>query len=315
MNPNRASEQTRTAETIKSYLLRAESLLNRIATEMTLPEDAYPPPDAVVDYLIRHSGSWKWSTFRQRQANLACRYDIEYEKTGDPVLKDAADRIRKLPHAQCLPESTPGRTSSRKRKGIPEKDFNLLIANLANPKLGSQYARCSALWLMATLATGLRPCEWEQARLDPERGELVVVNAKATNGRGNGSTRILPVDPEDVPVVEAFLRTIREMIANGPSGHAIDYALLQKSCGVAVNRACKALWGGNPMKRYALYSARHQYLANLKAVVSKQEVAARAGHSSERTARRHYAPKRSAWQRYKDAAKMVLQSVPSQSQK
>ncbi|WP_240691019.1 site-specific integrase [Burkholderia cepacia] len=306
MKTNRARYQTRTDDTVARYLQRADSLLSRIADEMQLPEDAYPAPSDVVAYMKRHAHEWKWSTFRQYQASLVCRYQIEYERNGDRIFEATADEIRALPYSNCKPEREPGQTSSRKRKGIPKRDYDVLVANLANPKQGGDYAKRTALWLMAALSTGLRPCEWQKAELSEDESALVVQNAKATNGRATGVSRTVPVRTDDLPVIRAHLDALRELRAKG-----MTFNQIHNRCGEALNRACKAIWGKDSSKRYALYSARHQFAANTKAVASPEEVAALLGHSSTRTARRHYAPRRSAWLQFKQNAKPEVSNDPT----
>jgi integrase len=302
MNPNHARSQTRTASTIKVYLKRADSILSRIADEMQMPEDAYPAPDDVVAYMQHHASGWKWATFRQYQASLVCRYQIEFERTQDPLFEETANRIRALPWADCKKPTEPGQTSSRKRKGVPKRDYDVLVANLSNPKQGSDYARRAALWLMAALATGLRPCEWQGASLSDD-GILTAKNAKATNGRGTGVNRFIPVPPDDTPVVRTHIESLNEMQSKG-----FTFAQIHNRCGEALRRACQSLWGKDPKRRYALYSARHQFAANAKATKSQEEVAELLGHRSVRTAQRHYAKRRSAWAQFRNA--QVVSATP-----
>lgn len=298
MNTNRARNQTRTSDTVARYLKRADSILSRIADEMQLPEDAYPAPDDVVAYMERHASEWKWSTFRQYQASLVCRYQVEFERSQNPLFEKTADRIRSLPYVDCKKESEPGRTSSRKRKGVPKRDYDVLVANLSNPKQDGDYSRRAALWLMAALTTGLRPCEWRAASLSEDGTTLTASNAKATNGRGTGASRTVPVHPEDVQVIRAHLESLREMQAKG-----FSFAQIHNRCGEALRRACQSLWGKDPSRRYALYSARHQFAANAKATRPATEVAELLGHRSVRTAQRHYAPRRSAWMQFRETDK------------
>jgi len=298
MDLNRAGRQTRTANTVQSYLKRAENLLARIADELDLPEDAFPPPAEAVAFMRRNASQWKWSTFRQYQASLVCRYETEAERTGNQLFLETAEEIRSLAHSDCKPASAVGQTSSRKRKGIRLADYDLLIPNLSSPVRGGEFSKRTALWLMAAVATGLRPREWEHAELDEAQGMLHARNAKATNGRGTGVVRSVPVATEDVTVVRAHLQSIRELKEKGYS-----WLQIHAHCSVALNRACKSLWGNDPTKRYALYSARHQFSANSKAIHTPEEVAALLGHASVRTARTHYAPRRSAWPKFRDYAK------------
>jgi integrase len=302
MNANRARHQTRTDETVARYLRRADGLLCRMADEMQLPEDAYPAPADVVDYLRRNAGEWKWSTFRQYQASLACLYENEYKRTGNQLFVTTADSIRGLASNNCKAADEIGRTSSRKRKGIPKRDYDLLVTNLANPAHRGDWSRRTAVWLMAALATGLRPCEWETACLTADNATLVVKNAKATNGRATGETRSIPVPQEHLRTVRVHIASLRHLFTRG-----LSFSQIHNRCAEALRRACKATWGTDPSKRYALYSARHQFAANSKAIASPSEVATLLGHRSVRTARTHYAARRSAWPAFKAAPKPMPQ--------
>ncbi|MDR5809101.1 site-specific integrase [Caballeronia sp. LZ019] len=300
MDRNRARSQTRTEDTITKYLRRAHQILSRMAREMWLHEDAYPAPDDVIAYMERHASEWKWATFRQYQASIACRYDIEFERTQYPLFAKAAEQIRALSWANCKPESEVGQTSSRKRKGVPKRDYDALIAKLSNPAKGGDYSRRAALWLKAAVSTGLRPCEWREASLSVDGEELIVKNAKATNGRGTGLSRSVPVHPDDLEVVRAHLESLNALLAT-----RLTFAQVHECCAGALRRACRSLWPNDSKRRYALYSARHQFAANAKAVKSQEEVAELLGHHSVRTARRHYARRRSAWAQFREAAKSM----------
>jgi len=298
MNPDHARNQTRTADTIKLYLKRAHGILSKIAAEMQLHEDAYPAPDDVVAYMQRNANKWKWATFRQYQASIACRYEVRYEETRDPLYQRAAEEIRKLPWTDCKKASDPGSTSSLKRKGVPKRDYEVLVAKLWNPIRHGDFSKRAALWLMASMCTGLRPCEWEHASLSGDGTSVTANNAKATNGRGTGVSRTVPISAEDASVVRAHLESLAEMKAKG-----ITFDQMHERCSVALRRACRSIWGNDPKRRYALYSARHQFAANAKATKSHEEVAELLGHSSVRTARRHYAKRRSAWLEFKEASR------------
>ncbi|MEX3917836.1 site-specific integrase [Paraburkholderia sp. BR10872] len=264
-----------------------------------MPEDAWPEPSSVVEYLRRNTANWKWATFRQYQASLACFYEHEAAERGEAEFGRIAEAIRRLPWQDCKPENAVGQTSSRKRKGIPENDFSVLVGNLANPRNGGRWSQVAAAWLLAALPTGLRPVEWKQATLQVDlesgQGTLEVVNAKATNGRANGKSRTIDLKPEDVIVVHAHLEAVRALTNQGYA-----FETIHECCAAELRRACRRVWGKESAKRFSLYSARHQFSANIKAQESHERVAELLGHGSVRTARRHYAPRRSAWLKWRD---------------
>src|SRR3546814_20504862 len=71
-------------------------------------------------------------------------------------------------------------------------------------------------WLVAGIWTGLRPAEWRSTDLEMRedqpapfgrRAWLYVINAKATNGRGNGMMRTLDLTNFSDPVLGSIGRT------------------------------------------------------------------------------------------------------------
>src|SRR5260363_231597 len=122
---------------------------------MQLPEDAYPPPDEVVRYMEQRAHHWMWATFSQYQESLVYWYGRYYDKNGVPRFAKTSQALRVLSHKTCQPAHVSGHTSSRKRKGIPQRDFEALVARLSNPKQNSDYAKRTALWLAAAAVTGL----------------------------------------------------------------------------------------------------------------------------------------------------------------
>src|SRR5260363_111525 len=116
----------------------------------------------------------------------------------------------------------------------PQRDFEALVARLSNPKQNSDYAKRTALWLAAAAVTGLRPCEWRTAQLNEDATQLIVQNAKATNGRANGASRTIAIRPEDAASIQAHLASIHELLARG-----YPFAHIHQCCSIALNRACK----------------------------------------------------------------------------
>lgn len=64
-----------------------------------------------------------------------------------------------------------------------------------------------------------------------------------------------------------------------------------------------------------LYTARHQFSANMKNILSKDQVADLMGHSSNETAGLHYGKKRSGHLAYKEANKEMIDLINSSDNK
>jgi hypothetical protein len=146
------------------------------------------------------------------------------------------------------------------------------------------------LWLGIEL--GLRPSEWATARLDGTT--LVVTNAKATNGRGNGEVRSLGLDKLDPALIEmivelvGMIETAVEENSWAKIAAGVRYLFAWASAEAA--KHVRSLRGA----RICPYSTRHIAAARAKNGLDESGVAAFLGHVSTRTATMHYARKRSA---------------------
>lgn len=119
------------------------------------------------------------------------------------------------------------------------------------------------------------------------------MNAKHTNGRAHGISRVVVIDPDHwlSETVPMHMDLLREWLATDGNTFEQYYTRCRK----ALQRACRQLW---PKREYhiTLYTGRHQFCANLKvAGRSRAEVAYDMGHGSEKTAGTHYGKRRSGW--------------------
>lgn len=181
-------------------------------------------------------------------------------------------------------------TSGQKAKNISKKDLQKLLMSLSVSK--SKWSIATRIWMAAGYMTGLRPIEWGTARIEFKDNEkwVVVQNAKNTNGRATGKERRIKLtkllqDEFDLIVVQIGLAT--EAFNAGSWDEYYD------GCRFFLHQTCMRLW---PQRKHnpTLYTARHMFSANAKAVFGKTEVAALMGHASDMTAIRNYAKRRSA---------------------
>jgi len=155
-------------------------------------------------------------------------------------------------------------------------------------------------WLVAGISTGLRPGEWSLAQLEVRRlphGQrkiwLHVVNAKATNGRGNGTFRTLDISDFCDETLEAIERMVKRSEEWAKAGKTVAR---QSDCAQLFSKVCNVLFP-RMQKKYSLYSLRHQFIANMKSIFDLAEVATLSGHLSVKTQITHYGKRRSAWLR------------------
>lgn len=231
-----------------------------------------------------------------------------------------------------FPEETPRRNLMEKKRAdsIPKKDLYKLIDELlcSNKRIKNIGIKTQC-WLLAALATGLRPNEWETAYLkktDDDQWVLCVNNSKRkvampahmelkfyqqkypdlsienrfdieSHGFENipmdrQMTREIPVDERDLIWVENHLAGIAQ---NRQDGNTFSY--YYDSCRQALLRACVKTFDGK--KRYTLYVMRHQFAANIKNKYSQEKVAELMGHDDIGSAPKNYASRRKGYPEFR----------------
>lgn len=287
-------QPTLTPATKKQYVKLVWQMIKRIAKKYELEPMEIPAYALVVDLKDR-DGTLKENTLRLYRAALTHWFKSEGE----------GEALAKLDSAVF--ESSGAQPEIRSKKGIKRDDWNRLFAYIQKlNQSGGQYK--AGVMLVSMIFTGLRPVEWERATLVelsrasaaeypwaksfPGTGQITalhVFNAKNTNGRGGSGERYVPVPAEWLRVVKLNLDFIASHIASGE-----PYSKYQSVCQTAIGRLMKAVF---PKRRehYTLYSARHQFAAEMKSRLTKTEVADLMGHGSDTTAGRHYARATQAW--------------------
>ncbi|WP_419642403.1 hypothetical protein [Thiolapillus sp.] len=237
-------------------------------------------PEELLAWLRARAQYWKPATWRLNQAALV--YWLERHQAG--ALSEKVGALRRAEDVRWQGED---RTSAQKLKRIPDKDYRSLHARMSvDAAGGNANAALTLLWLSAGIWTGLRPSEWRHAAYAERNGQrlFVVRNAKATNGRAHGRTRTLIIDN----LTEEQVAQVKWLAAHLGAMNDMDYARCYLRCRKYLAGINKALWPRRK-KRITLYSARHQYSANLKkAGATRAEVAAAMGHASIDTAGEHY---------------------------
>ena len=226
------------------------------------------------------------STWRTYRSALTFYTELMYERS---LLKTAeVDFLKETlnGYGECLKQTT--KTSSQKRKNQQNKDHNLLMAHLRASK--SSFAPRLMMWLHVNRMVGLRPCEWNNARVNgvDDRISLIVDNAKTTNGRSHGIKRIIPIDHISEPNVANIGKFAGYCSHLSPS----EFKSLYEGCRKLLQRSSRKLWGKR-LKHITLYSSRHQFSADLKLNGrTMRDIAYLMGHISTDTATYHYGKRR-----------------------
>jgi len=257
---------------VATLTLRASAPLGRVAK---LCE--------IVDCFCSAHEEFSPATIRNYAASLHFAVG-EAEGDGEISADDAAAcRARLTLRPRPRPRSAEKRTSAKKAKSVQPQVLHAVCQKLR--RRGRQDDRLLVHLLVQNITFGLRPCEYEGARI--EELYLVVRSAKATNGRAPSETRELGL--EDLG--EHQLQSVKTLIADVERAANGNVAALIDRLGARVRRACKSL----KVPVFSLYTTRHQAIATKKSTSSAEEVAAFAGHVSTYTAVKHYAPKGKAW--------------------
>jgi integrase len=234
---------------------------------------------------------------------------------GDPSeYARAYDSLRGVQYLHMA--SANERTSSRKLKYFSDECLKALLNYAQTQGHRAPNAVRAAAFAKANLLVGLRPSEWFDVRFASylartETGEpirtsnglavfehmMIVENAKATHGRGNGQQRELilhSITPDELKDLMHFAEIARRHKERHPP--STDASKLNNLFFRPMNNMIRrALTAAGYAQRDipSIYSTRHQVVADFKASgYDKRKIAAFFGHSSEKTQREHYGQKK-----------------------
>lgn len=299
-----------------------------IARRSYLGEGApFPGPTELVDDLIADSVKYSRNTVITYRAAIRWRFYIELktipaESEMALEIKGCLERLVSME----LPKrgkSNDEINARRKRSlTIRESDLVKLEAALGkfNRKNSNNWGGKTREFFVAGIATGLRPSEWAQAKLqfnsDKSRHELFVISAKTKADpewskprKSSGDevvveyvvgepetveSRIVPIRQDDLDVVISHMKNIEE--------YGVErFLTYTRNCGRTLTRACHVAFSGK--KLFGLYVARSQAAANLKAGNEIGRVREIMGHTpTSKSTTSNYGKRRSAHAKFKQEA-------------
>ncbi len=294
--------RSRSPTTVAQYRLIYRRLEKMAKTDVGLTWDAAQGPEQVARLFRKHEADWQAATARLYRAAIIYVFD-QIESHGDVGIQKArrvlltsnsseetVSRLREQVREQRRDaKRRRPRTATQKVKRFSRKDTEELLKQLAGSR--STWGRPAARWFIAGYLTGLRPGEWQTARMHvDERGgfQLLVKNAKNTNDRAHSEHRTLSLTrlrDDQLRIIRLHLITVHTYAS---TGHFQD---LYDACRQLVRRKADAIWPKRS-RHPSLYTARHMFAADAKAMFDQVIVAALMGHASAETAGQHYAP---AW--------------------
>ena len=256
---------------------------------------------------------WRPSTIRRYRSAIACWIETVLPGSPDHDEEDVEEALALILDLEAGPTPkdriAPKRTSAKKRRSVSEDEHRRIVYELT-PRSGPGGPRADRTTKLCRLLVkhlphlALRPVEVHYgsvARVNAELGTVLnddldgaafvlrVVNAKATNGRGNGPVRTLDLSaykPKERQKIETLLALAAELLAKESCADLLHGRLSER-----LARACDRA----RVPRICFYTLRHQALATAKAHGSLEEAAALAGHGVTSTVAERYGQARSGW--------------------
>ncbi len=217
--------------TTMRYFRDHEAMRRSAAQEGIAPDDHV----AFAEWVIARRPGVVAGAWRRMRASALFGLDLE----GAETARLAERMLRGEGSAGAAPVSSgPARIST------PDREQQLLLfrALAARAKAGSRIAGVTALWLRAGRALGLRPCQWEHARIvaaDEAGGPYLRIRAAPQkHGRRSGSAQLC-IDLSGLKPAQrtAVLRLVEAVEEAGDK-----FGLLQGSCSQLLSRVCAELW-------------------------------------------------------------------------
>jgi integrase len=290
----------RTSATEAAYATRYRQLCTAARSDAVLAatKTGLKPPltaNVFVDWLLAKRDGYKANSWRQvrRSAVFGMNEDAKLNPRRAPAIHAAIAKLQAA--APPRGKDLPPKTSSTKAKRFLEADLDrVCFAALASRSPNSKRL---VAYLRAATICGCRPCEWPSATLRRSavpgfQWELIVPNAKNTNGRSTGEARTLrwtELSNDQVDDITAWIAFAQEK----------RYDTLLDTLGSLMSRLTGALFPHRKLLP-TLYSTRHEATARWKAtylsadqsieqrIAGLATVAALLGHISDETASKHY---------------------------
>lgn len=280
---------SRTPETETKYLAGGMQLLRRA---VRLYPSAHNPAQALTMLFSDPATEYRSSTTRLylQQIGAVLRGQARNGHISGPGAQLIFARFKVLLKARR--GQPPARTSRKKvRDARPDERFKIRTDLARRARLDGLDLADQVLALLLTVLPfcGLRPVEFAAAVM--KNATLYVQNAKASNGRAPGAERSISLADFPLPIVEGF-RLLIPLFQQFLRAYEGDWPRALGVLSERLARICRR----QKIRRLSMYSFRHVAIATWKrAGYSPGEIAALAGHSSIRTARRHYTPSRFGW--------------------
>ena len=231
------------------------------------------------------AAGWKRKTWRKRRAAARFALGEMLETASDSEVSLLLGKLEIVERIETTAKAgeVPPRGPAKKLKKMPVAKLEKLLDELSKSK--SAYASFASLYLVNSEIFGFRPVEWQSATIVQNRKSnelgIKVKNAKNSQGRANGDTRVVWLEEPNNELIRTFAAFIKAI-----KGYESEWDK-------TINSTAKLIFNIQARLRYknkiSMYSARHQFSANQK--YSKRDLVGLAGlmgHRSIATATEHY---------------------------
>lgn len=287
----------RSAKTIKNYFSVFKGL-NKRYTNWTNKKNLKPSHEGFHGWFVLNIPTWQFGTFRSYKAAVVCVAEVQ----GISVLLQLFENIEAT---NCKPKSSKlpfreRKTAAQRAKSYTERERDIIYDSI-NYLPEKSYWKREALDMYRIMnAFGPRECEIESLELiqqtynngSPPTLMLRIKNAKYSNGRAHGEFRHIVLthyEKADIDFLIQYIEKIKKPL--NAAGEEIPFEDYKRDCIKNFSLHTKELFPTRK-RRITLYSARHQFCANLKKMgYPTATVAALMGHAADDTHLHHYGKK------------------------
>ena len=252
---------------------RVGYLCDRFRRKFDIPQNQSVGLDDIAEFLDQTpdlSANSKRS-YRYHIRNIA--------RAQDTLEAQRALKIIDNDNSQYTVDPSPIR--DHRQRFVTKAEANLIYDAIVERRHHSRalYHIPAALLLRATLAVGLRPNEWENAKLIDRDGKiwLEAPNSKQSGERTFGPTRLMALNAlteQDLKYVDGFMQTLAYI--NGGIGFDRFYNAARR----LLDRVNEELWPDRTTS-ITYYSCRHEFVNRIKRYLPEEYVAALLGHRAD----------------------------------
>ena len=268
------------------YTSKAESLTNEFNSQEA---GQAMELEKWIRYRVRNVTARTWTLYRSALLWALKSNIVSFNKYSN---KESIKILSTIQNLKTAEKKKSKNTSRQKQKHIPEDKFLILQARLENSK--SEYDKYILHWLKATISVGLRMTEWTTSKLKKGKNNtylLIVENAKYSQKRSFGKYREIIIQASNKDI-ESIIKIRRKLVSKFEENGISGYEKFYRSCRDRLLWINKSISHKRSDKNITLYSARHQFKANMQSEGKDcYELAALMGHRSILSASENYGKK------------------------